>query len=206
MRKVAIGLMAKHAEIGQVKTRLAKDIGERKALAVYELLLGNAVLSVCDLNLFLRVAFVTPSHMCDPFSKRYDQFDECRPQQGTDLGQRMRQALSDLLGGKDIDRAILIGADIPGISTEIIAEAAELLEDNDLVLGPTYDGGYYLIGIKRMCEDLFAKIEWGGAEVLKKTLAAAKRNRLAVAQLGILHDVDELSDLKKFDHLVKFVK
>ncbi len=208
MPKTAVGLMAKQPELGFVKTRLAKKIGNEKALELYEALLDNAIGSLCDLDAdtFLRTAFVTPADKCESFSKRYVSLDQYHPQEGNDLGNRMQRALEKLLEIESVDRAILIGADIPGISGTIISQAATLLDDNDLVIGPTFDGGYYLIGIRKMYRSLFNNIRWGTEEVLARTLEEAKANRLKVGQLEKLHDVDELSDLKYFPHLAQIIK
>lgn len=199
--------MAKQPELGLVKTRLAKEIGDEKALELYEALLNNAVcaLSVLDAGMFLRTAFVTPADICESFSKRYVSLDQYHPQQGNDLGQRMQRALDKLLEIESVDRAILIGADIPGISGAIISQAATLLDDHDLVIGPSFDGGYYLIGIRKMHLSLFKDIRWGTDEVFARTIEEAKVKRLKVGQLEKLHDVDELSDLKYFPHLSKII-
>ncbi|EFK11472.1 glycosyltransferase, group 2 family protein [delta proteobacterium NaphS2] len=117
-------------------------------------------------------------------------------QRGGDLGRRMRDALFDALNGGR-KRSVLLGTDIPGLTVEILKNAFDALLENDVVLGPSTDGGYWLIGMKRPI-DLFQKIEWGSSRVLEQTLTQAKRLGLSCAVLKSLSDVDTPEDLIKW--------
>ncbi|MCP4575159.1 MAG: DUF2064 domain-containing protein [Deltaproteobacteria bacterium] len=117
-------------------------------------------------------------------------------QQAGDLGRRMRCALFDALddGGK---RVILLGTDIPGLNAEILEQAFTALLEHDIVLGPSTDGGYWLMGLKRPI-DLFQNIHWSTPRVLEQTLAQARLMRLTVHLLEFLSDVDTPEDLGRW--------
>jgi rSAM/selenodomain-associated transferase 2/rSAM/selenodomain-associated transferase 1 len=122
-----------------------------------------------------------------------------RPQGPGDLGRRMARAFEEAF--RDSKKAaVIVGSDIPGISADIIQQAFERLQKNDLVLGPARDGGYYLIGIKNTipaetCARLFEGINWGTGEVLSQTLHTARESGLRFVLLQSLADVDHPVDL-----------
>ena len=105
-----------------------------------------------------------------------------------DLGQRMESAFRDAFQ-EGCHRVVLHGTDIPGLSTLHLQEAFEALKEKDLVLGPSTDGGYWLIGLKRHA-DLFRSLEWGASTVFAKTVAAAQHLNLSFQVLGPLTDMD----------------
>jgi rSAM/selenodomain-associated transferase 1 len=201
MPECAVGLMAKYPLSGKVKTRLAVDIGESRALAVYRLLLQRAATTVCGLkpSRFQRTVFVAPAVQIDAFRREYQGFDRYAVQNGENLGQRMRNALTELLELSNIESALLIGSDIPQLSPDLIDRAHLALHEHDLVLGPTVDGGYYLIGLGEIESELFTGIEWGTDSVLADTLRAADAKRLSVHLLPNLRDLDTEADLKHFE-------
>jgi rSAM/selenodomain-associated transferase 1 len=90
---------------------------------------------------------------------------------------------------------VLIGSDCPELNAPLMAEAFQLLRQHDLVLGPALDGGYYLIGVRRLIPELFTGIPWSTAEVLQQTLSIAQQLGLTVAKLPLLSDVDRPEDL-----------
>jgi hypothetical protein len=200
MPEYAVGLMAKFPVIGSVKTRLASTSGLVRALTVYRALLANAVAVVTGLDpdTYRRTAFVTPGNYVKDFDAAYPGFDELFAQKGSSLGGRMLNAFAELLMNPATDRACLIGADIPDLDRAAIDRAIDLLEDHDLVLGPTDDGGYYLIALGQAHHELFTAIPWGTGDVLRQTKAVADRLGLRVATLHTLRDLDDIADLKHF--------
>ena len=121
-----------------------------------------------------------------------------------DIGQRMQRALVDgFQNGHTL--IVIIGSDIPDISTAIIDRAFAALEKTNLVLGPAGDGGYYLIGLQKADQDqaypeLFEGIDWGTHRVLSQTIAAADQLGIGYALLDTLQDVDRPEDLKIWNH------
>ncbi len=208
MPDCAIGLMAKFPIKGKVKTRLGKDIGDELALQVYEKLLDNAVETLHSLpdSTFLTSVFIDPPDYIDKFENHFRNIKKYYLQEGIDLGARMHNAIEKLLSINSIDKAILIGADIPEIDRSILSKAFDSLKNNDLVIGPTYDGGYYLIGMKQLHQELFTNLNWSTDTVLEKTLNIAKDRNLKVACLKTLSDIDDLSDLKRFDEYHSIIK
>ena len=114
-------------------------------------------------------------------------------QQGADLGARMDNAFRAAFRF-GCARVVMVGTDIPALTPDHLDTALEALRRHDLVLGPSRDGGYWLIGMRRPL-DLFQNIKWGGPQVLTQTLAAAGRLGLSVAQLETLNDIDTPADL-----------
>ena len=117
-------------------------------------------------------------------------------QSGNDLGARMHQALTNELN-QGAEKAILVGTDIPDLTAGHIEAAFEALDLHDLVLGPSRDGGYWLIGLKRPV-DVFRNIPWGGPAVLSRTLAAAERLGLSSTRLAPLNDIDTSEDFRRW--------
>jgi rSAM/selenodomain-associated transferase 2/rSAM/selenodomain-associated transferase 1 len=117
-----------------------------------------------------------------------------RPQSGGDLGERMAHAFqAGFAAGKR--RIVLIGTDCPGLSSAHLRLAFLSLRNHDVVLGPSHDGGYYLLGLRRMVEGLFSGIAWGGRQVYAQTLKKARAAGLLIRVLNPLSDVDHPEDL-----------
>lgn len=116
--------------------------------------------------------------------------------QGTgDLGCRLTKALIDAQRN-GIESVVIIGSDCPQLKAQTIAQAFQLLHhNNDLVIGPALDGGYYLIGLNRLIPELFIGIDWGTERVLSRTVDTARKLNLAIAYLPTLADVDRPEDL-----------
>ena len=116
------------------------------------------------------------------------------PQHGASLGDKMHNAISQVLA-MGYCRCLLIGSDLPLLKAEIIDDAFHALENSDIILCPTEDGGYYLIGMKEPCEDLFCLEEYGISTVFEKTMtAAASAGKTCVAGAATM-DVDMPQDL-----------
>jgi rSAM/selenodomain-associated transferase 1 len=119
-------------------------------------------------------------------------------QRGATLGERMRNGASELLA-RGFGRVVLVGADLPTLPAAFVMDALERLErrPKSLVLGPAEDGGYYLVGVTHVHNELFAGIPWGTADVLRQTQKAADALRLTVELLPRWYDVDIPADLER---------
>jgi hypothetical protein len=111
-----------------------------------------------------------------------------------DLGARLTRAFAEAFGA-GLTRVVAVGTDCPDLTETIAGRAVAALDDHDLVLGPTRDGGYYLIAMRRAAPALFESIAWGTADVLHATLASAGRLGFRFHLLGQLSDVDTPEDL-----------
>ncbi|MDH4332132.1 MAG: TIGR04282 family arsenosugar biosynthesis glycosyltransferase [Desulfobulbaceae bacterium] len=123
----------------------------------------------------------------------------CVAQGDGNLGDRLRRAFAQAFA-QGVGRVVVIGADCPGLSPALFAQAFNALARQDLVLGPARDGGYYLLGLRRPAPSLFSDIPWGSGEVLAATLKQAQALNLTTHFLEALADVDRPEDLRHLDH------
>lgn len=184
----ALIIFARKPVAGKVKTRLAADIGEAAALRIYIRLLEHtravALQSRCDTHIFLTEL---------PAEDFWNGFPTELQAHG-DLGERMLQAFSGLFE-KGYQRVVIIGSDCPHLESADVDKAFETLADYDAVLGPAADGGYYLLGMKRLHEALFQHKTWSSDRVLSQTIADIQEGGLSCVLLRELHDVDEVKDV-----------
>lgn len=117
-------------------------------------------------------------------------------QEGKDLGEKMFHAICHVLR-QGYEAVVLTGADLPLMTTEHLESGFSALEDADIVIGPTSDGGYYLVGMKQTHREIFENQSYGGATVLENTIAAAKEAGLTVALAKTCDDVDTPEDLHR---------
>jgi rSAM/selenodomain-associated transferase 1 len=192
-------IFAKNPEIGKVKTRLAKTIGEKKALMVYLKLLEHTHM-VAD-RVFADKAIFYSNKVQDFDILDYYKFPKFL-QKGDDLGDRMNRAFGQAFG-QHYEKVVIIGSDCFEITTEIIEDALTALNDHNVVVGPAVDGGYYLLGMDRHYSHLFKDKTWSTEDVFLDTLLDLKKLKLSYHILPTLNDVDEEKDLGKLrDHLV----
>jgi uncharacterized protein len=124
----------------------------------------------------------------------------CVPQVAGELGRRMCAAFEHLLEALNCDAAILVGTDIPLLTADHFDEARETLAaTGGVVLGPADDGGYYLIGMRRVYAELFEGVEWGTSTVLTDTLRIADRAGIEARLIRPAYDVDTLEDLQRLE-------
>lgn len=179
---------------GAVKTRLARTVGAPAAAALYRRIAETILEETTDPEGRWRtVVCFEPPEAGDELERWLGTRIPLFPQRGDDLGQRMSAAL-DAAFGSGASRAVLVGSDVPGLSRARLAEAFEALHMHDLVLGPSLDGGYYLIGLRESRPGLFEGVEWSSPRVLEQTLARAAG--LSVHRLPLLRDLDRIEDLR----------
>ncbi len=123
---------------------------------------------------------------------------EHHPQQGHDLGERMAQAFQRAFDD-GCERVVLIGSDCPELNADRLGSAFALLDDHEVVIGPTHDGGYCLMGMTRMVRPLFAHIPWGSDVVLERTLEIVKSIGFQWTLLEPLTDIDTPEDLPMWE-------
>ncbi len=190
----ALCMFVKYPEQGKVKTRLAQDIGEEKALEIYKRLL-RILIPEHDNRAYQFYMSVTPEDKARKFKKLYPAGTVIK-QQGDDLGEKITHALQRLLA--DHGKVIIIGSDCPNITHEDIKQALQALDNNDVVIGPAEDGGYYLIGMKKY-HTLFNDIDWSTEKVLDQTLK--KASDLNVKLLDEKRDIDTKEDAEFYHFL-----
>ncbi len=189
--KKALLIFAKNPTYGHVKTRLAVTIGNDLALAVYQHLLRYTSSITNDLPVEKIVFYSNAIEEHDTWN---NEVYKKQVQSGHDLGERMQSAFIYAFeeGNKEV---VIIGTDCLELTSAIIMNAFTGLKNNDVVIGPASDGGYYLLAMKQMHHQLFHNIKWSTNEVLKQTLAICKNENLLVYQLQELSDIDTENDL-----------
>lgn len=198
----ALLIFVKNPVPGQVKTRLARDIGEENATAVYSELLRYTMEISLPLECVKRVYYNNEIDENDNWAMHgYDQ----SMQAGGSIGERMASAFRESLENGRFEKVVIIGSDCPQITTHHIEDAFQLLEVNDLVLGPALDGGYYLIGLRHFYPVLFTGIEWSSERVHQQTTQRARTLKISIANLEVLRDLDTIEDLKSIEWLNRFL-
>ncbi len=184
-------IFAKHPVPNQVKTRLAAGIGHEKALQVYEALLAHTLATVLPIDADKHVFYGNEVPENDIWSEAGFNRDL---QDGADLGDRMAHAFAFAFR-KGYEKVVVIGTDCPEITPEILTHAFRQLDNNEVVVGPATDGGYYLLGMRRFYPDLFKEIPWSTDEVFKLTRNALRAKSISFSLLPELHDIDVVEDL-----------
>lgn len=193
-------VFAKAPVQGTVKTRLAVDIGEETATALYRRMGRDIVDRVRD-GMHRTVILYDPPDALEAMREWLGSDGlEFRPQASGDLGARLGAAFDDSL--KDGGAACVIGTDVPGLTQSLVDEAFAGLESGDVVLGPAEDGGYYLLGMKKPTPSLFREMAWSTDAVLAETRVRVRELGLQEVTLRTLLDVDTVADLHAVSHLL----
>ncbi|HTI73286.1 MAG TPA: TIGR04282 family arsenosugar biosynthesis glycosyltransferase [Candidatus Limnocylindria bacterium] len=192
-------LFLKAPRLGFVKTRLAKDLGPAGALSAYRQMLQATVEVLCPFpNVALRY---TPDDSTDEVGSWAKPGWRLEPQGDGDLGERLTRAFADAFAN-GANPVVAIGSDCPYVSAADLREAQDLLQTNDVVLGPAVDGGYWLIGTRRALPQLFEGIDWSTERVFEQTCRAANVAGLTVARLRTLSDVDTSEDWQRWQTIL----
>lgn len=190
MSENLIIVFAKPARLGEVKTRLAKDIGNELALEFYKTMLFHTrsvlrkIVKELDCDIEIHLTENINETICYEF--------RCKQQVEGDLGLKMYSAFNQAFNN-GYKHVVLIGSDLPELSVSHLKQALLRLENSDLVLGPSKDGGYYLIAMNEDHPELFSDIQWSTETVLKSTLE--KATNLLSNLLPVENDVDTVEDL-----------
>lgn len=187
---------------GQVKTRLqpqlnAQQCAELQQQLIKQTLKVTTAAMLCPVELWCAGETHTFLQQCS------QQFNvELKTQSGTDLGQRMANAMSLTL--RNTEQAIIIGCDCPVLNAQYLKQTLAALAENDVVLIPAEDGGYVLIASKIDSPDIFAAIDWGSEQVLLQTRHNLQHKRIKWAELETLWDIDRPTDLERLAQVPQF--
>lgn len=196
--RVALAIMARYPAAGTVKTRLARAIGVERACTLYRAFLHDLDERFTGGRRVVIWAFHPP----DSDFAACVSAGACRlPQSGDGLGERMLNCFRRLCTD-GFEKVILIGTDAPHLRDQWLDEAEAALDDADVVLGPTDDGGYYLVAM-RQPHDIFSGIAMSTARVLADTVAKARSAGLTVRLLARTFDIDEAEDLTRLRALLE---
>lgn len=196
----ALVVMARYPEPGRVKTRLARTYGNERTCRLYLAFLQDLASRFGRQRRPL-IWMVEPA--VGDFASLLPGPVVCLPQRGETLADRMYDCFVRLLGSSyRFEKILLIGSDMPHIRAEWIAQAEEWLDGTDVVLGPTDDGGYYLVGM-RAPHDVFRGIEMGRETVRAQTLQRVEELGLTRRELPRSFDIDEPADLERLAQLLR---
>lgn len=199
-RKNLLIIFTRNIQLGKCKTRLARTLGPEKALEIYrQLVKHTAEISkevVADKWVYYS-EYPEKEDLFDPLIfKKFKQ-------RGEDLGARMEEAFKQ---GFDsgFKKIVLIGSDIMDLFQDDLSAAFDALDHSPFVIGPARDGGYYLLGMKKLKRELLADISWGSDRVLAETLRKLQTKEYSL--LDERNDIDIYEDLIGIPGLEKFLK
>lgn len=195
----ALILMTRIPIPGKTKTRLIGTLTKKECAEIHKAFLLDIFKTFSfikdEIDIYLTFTPEDSLHLIENILPDYIQ---CFPQTGDNLGERMSNAM-EYLFERGYTKVGLMGADIPDIQPFEIRKAFEELENNDVVIGPTFDGGYFFIGLKKMNKELFVNdIKWGNKSVLEGTIDIANGMGLKAALIEKHRDIDTKEDLFAF--------
>ena len=189
MKNVLI-IFIRNPELGKVKTRLARTLGDHEALRIYRFLLEKTRLAASGVRAERHLYY--SENMAREDDWPIALFHK-KQQSNGDLGERMESAFRNAFR-EGAEKVLIIGSDCPELSSTILDSAFELLEKADFVVGPVPDGGYYLLGMKEMTPSVFRDIAWSTETVRAETLEKIEALGKSYALLPELTDIDEATD------------
>lgn len=199
MTKNLLMVFTRNPELGKVKTRLAKTIGNQKALEVYKFLLDKTKEVTQQVTADKAVYYSVKIRANDIWDatifKKHQQF-------GNDLGERMQNAFEDAFKN-GYEKVAIIGSDLFDITPNHIQTAFDQLDTNDVVIGPAEDGGYYLLACKKVHPEIFKNKDWGNSSVRKDTLTDLEKQNVFL--LSELNDVDVFEDIQHHPAFQQFI-
>ena len=197
-------IFTRYPEAGTTKTRLIPHLGPEKAADLQRQMTEHIVRMTRPLRvkgrLSIEIHFSGGS--LEQMQNWLGSELTYHPQVEGDLGQRLQQTFeSGFQAG--LERIVIIGSDCPEIASHHLEQALQQLHSHDVVLGPAEDGGYYLVGISRICAELFEGIAWGTEHVFAQTAAIAHRLNRSLATLETLNDIDRPEDIAIFERIAE---
>jgi rSAM/selenodomain-associated transferase 1 len=196
MSRPYVVIMAKEPRVGSTKTRLSPPLSPVDASRLYEAMLQDTISLISEFSgLDLAIA-VTPPESIQYFQGITPDDTLYLPVACRDIGDCLSQSLGSLLE-MGSPKAMALNSDGPSLPGEYISQALQLLDHFDVVLGPSEDGGYYLIGIKKTYPELFSDIEWSTSFVFDQTMIKTEELGLTVGLLPPWYDVDTAADIDR---------
>ena len=193
----ALIVFVRKPELGKVKTRLAATVGDEQALDIYNLLVQHTQL-VASAVPSVKLVYYAPAIVDKDFWSGADIQKRLQPE--GDLGQKMEAAFREAL--TLADKAIIVGSDCAELTPGIIGEAYDALDRADVAIGPATDGGYYLLGMKKLHPFLFQDMVWSTEMVYQQTVDRIEQAGLSHHVLPVLSDVDFEEDWQRTKHLI----
>ena len=198
MGKKALIIFTRNPELGKCKTRLAKTLGDKSTLDIYNHLLKHTATVSKEVKASRYVFYSETINHSDIWDSNI-YFKKL--QKGENLGERMENAFAELFKS-GYQKAIIIGSDLLDLNASLIKKAFRELDHNDVVIGPAEDGGYYLLGSKKIHSSIFKNKKWGTETVRMATLKDLENSNVHL--LKVLNDIDTFEDMKHYEELKKY--
>ena len=194
--KKCILLFLRAPEEGHVKTRLAASLGDQTTLTLYRAFVED-ILEMLSGTGYPVILYGHPADKISDITSWLEPDNPCRPQEGDTLGDKMANAFSTAFS-EGYEQVALLGSDIPDLPPRIIHEAFDALEKEGAALGPSHDGGYYLIAFRAasFLPQVFENIPWSTEAVLLRTLDVFQKCDRPVHLLPPWWDIDTIENLK----------
>jgi len=193
-------IFTRNPVLGHCKTRLAATVGNKVALDIYKYLLKHTFRITKKLQVHKQVYYSEEVWDDDIWDST---IFEKHLQQGSDLGERMANAFRK--GFNDgFENIIIIGSDVFDLNTRDLEQAFASLVQNDFVIGPALDGGYYLLGMKSLNDKVFKNKTWGGKKVFQCTMNDLKKKKVSI--LKAKNDIDLYEDVKYIEAFQPYLK
>jgi hypothetical protein len=200
----ALVIMTRVPVPNKTKTRLLSIFKPEECSEIHKSFLRDILETASqitkDTDLFLFYGNEGPVKILNEFAQESVSFF---PQEGQGLGEKMANIFEKIFS-KGYNKVVLIGADIPEVSLEDLNDSFDILDSNDVVFGPTDDGGYYLVGMNRPHDIIFrSDIKWGTPEVFQESIKSLENMKIEVGLIRFRSDIDTEGDLKEFWKRVK---
>ena len=195
--KTCFFIMAKYPAVGMVKTRLGESIDPEKVAHLYLCFLKDTVEKVNRLGVPFFI-YYTPDDKKEYFERLFGNNPSYLPQMGDDLGERLYNGFKKIFR-QGYDSAIALASDTPDLPEAILDESLKKLTEYNSVIGPSFDGGYYLIGLRNDSarKNLFRGIAWSTETVFNETMKKIKQEKISCHALAPWGDVDQIADLER---------
>jgi rSAM/selenodomain-associated transferase 1 len=200
MSKNLLLIFTRNPELGKAKTRLAKSVGDETALEIYKFLLDKTKEVTQNISCDKAVYYSVKVRDNDIWDTNIYQKHQ---QKGEDLGIRMQNAFKNSFDA-GYEKVMIVGSDLFDLTPNHINQAFDKLNTNDVLIGPAEDGGYYLLGMKKLQPNIFQNKEWGTSTVRKDTLNDLQK--VTVHLLDELNDVDVIEDIENHEAFQQFLK
>jgi uncharacterized protein len=189
-------LFVKYPTKGQVKHRLAANLAEEIVLELYRAFVKDTLSTLQHIETNLLIC-ISPGYAQKKFQNWLGENYTFVPQKGKDLGERMKNSFGSAFQ-HGFRRVVLIGSDSPDLPKTFLHNALAELQNHDIVLGPSSDGGYYLIGFQNSTFEpsIFDGIHWSSPTVFQETIENIKKTNHGLSLLPMWSDVDTIDDLK----------
>ncbi len=194
--------MAKEPQVGQVKTRLAQKVGDQKALEFYREFCVHIQQKLSSVSFDWALAFSPGNDDLNPPRQLREIFTPhffVAQSQGN-LGERLQNLFARFCRERR-RKVVIIGTDSPDLPLDYLNQAFLELDSADVVIGPTEDGGYYLIGLCEEQPEIFENIHWSTSTVFEETQLRAQEKKLSLKVLPQWYDIDELEDLHRYQKM-----